>query len=60
MEDIVALDTASRQTQSSVLGIFAGTALLLAGVGIHGLLAFAVSQRRQEIGRRPIHRSCSR
>lgn len=50
MEDIVALETASRRTQISVLGIFAGIALLLAGVGIHGLLAFAVSQRRQEIG----------
>jgi putative ABC transport system permease protein len=50
MADIVALETAARQTQISVLGLFAGVSLLLAAVGIHGLLSFTVSQRRQEIG----------
>ncbi|MEO5896112.1 MAG: ABC transporter permease [Vicinamibacterales bacterium] len=50
MADIVALETSARQTQISVLGLFAGVSLLLAAVGIHGLLSFTVSQRRQEIG----------
>jgi len=50
MEDLLALETAPRRTQTSVLALFAGIAMLLAAVGLHGLLSFAVSQRRQEIG----------
>ncbi len=50
MSDIVADETAGRALQVKVLGTFAAVAFLLAGVGIHGLLSFAVSQRKQEIG----------
>jgi putative ABC transport system permease protein len=48
--EIVADETASRLAQLRVLGVLAAIALLLAGVGIHGLLSFMVSQRSQEIG----------
>jgi putative ABC transport system permease protein len=50
LSDIVAGETAPRAVQVRVLGAFAGVAVLLAGIGIHGLLAFAVSSRAQEIG----------
>ncbi len=50
MAEIVDGQTASRAVQLRVLGAFAIVAFFLAAVGIHGLLAFAVSQRAQEIG----------
>ncbi len=50
LSEIVAADTAPRVTQVRVLGAFAGIAFLLAGIGIHGLLSFAVSHRAPEIG----------
>lgn len=40
----------TRNAQLRILGALAILALLLAGVGIHGLLAFTVSQRSREIG----------
>lgn len=50
MEAIVAEDTASRVTQLRLLGALSAVALLIAGLGIHGLLSFTVSKRSQELG----------
>jgi predicted permease len=50
MADVIGGQTATRQAQLRVLGALAILALLLAGVGIHGLLAFTVAQRSREIG----------
>ncbi len=50
MSQIVEDDTGARAVQVRVLGAFAFVAFLLAAVGIHGVLAFAVSSRSQEFG----------
>ncbi|MEJ7812767.1 MAG: FtsX-like permease family protein, partial [Gemmatimonadaceae bacterium] len=50
LAEIISDETASRVTQLRLLGILAVIALLIAGVGIHGLLAFTVSRRSQELG----------
>ena len=50
MTAIIELETAARRTQIAVLALFTIAAVLLAATGIHGLLAFSVSQRSQEIG----------
>jgi predicted permease len=50
LTEIVASETTSRVAQLRLVGVLSALALLIAGVGIHGLLAFAVSQRSRELG----------
>ena len=50
MEEIVAGQTESRAVQMRVLITFTALAILLAGLGIYGLLSFTVSLRQQEFG----------
>ena len=50
LSEILADDTAPRRVQLRLLMILSTLALLIAGIGIHGLLSFAVAQRTQELG----------
>ena len=50
MSEVMAASVAEQRFNMLLFGLFAGVAMLLAGVGIYGVMSYSVTQRTHEIG----------
>ena len=50
MEQVLSASVAARRFSTVLLGLFGGLGLLLASVGVYGILSYTVAQRTPEIG----------
>ena len=50
MDEVVSNSLSRQRFNMWLMSVFGGCALVLAAIGIYGLMAYSVQQRRQEIG----------
>jgi putative ABC transport system permease protein len=50
LDQVLADSLAARRFQLLLIGVFAGTALVLASLGIYGVVAYSIARRKTEIG----------